>query len=453
MKLEHISKYFFTIDTSENKSIEAEEYNATQKSSSIFSSIIKVGMNYQEFMLEAVEKLRPQIEIEDLNSYKNLPYRLETSSNKQDWDWDVATQILSKEKIDSNRFDINTAEDTPMSAEMNFNSPEGEYMLKHLSFTEASFKNIPKKSLPEEFDVKQVIESGKNPGVNTKNMHAMGYTGKGVKVAIIDSPILTEHSGIKSSLKGYEIMNTALACGNEAYFHGQAVADILCGDESGVAPDSDLVYFAENSSKDRLQALKRIIEINKNSPPEEKIKILSISWDFDEEEPEYEEYSALLKQLANDGVFICTAGFSMQNESVNGVKINYGSLDKKTANGNPDDFSNYTGGSVFGDNTNALLIPAGNRTVASAKDINQYRHDSQSSTSWTVPALSGFYACALQCANENGVELTPEKFYILALETGVEIKNNDESCGKAINAQALCEKIIELAKQEHPFGL
>lgn len=453
MKLEHISKYFFTIDTSKNNNIEAEEYKVAQKSSSIFSSIIKVGMNYHEFMLEAVEKLRPQIEIEDFNSNKALPYRLEGSSNKQDWDWDVATQILSKEEIDSNRFDINTAEDTPMSAEMNFNNPEGEYMLKHLSFTEVSFKNIPKENLPEGFDVKQVIESGKNPGVNTKNMHAMGYTGKGVKVAIIDSPILTEHIGIKSSLKGYEVMDTALVRGNDAHYHGQAVADILCGDESGVAPDSDLVYFTENSSEDRLQALKRIVEINKNSIPEDKIKILSISWDFDEEEPEYEEYSALLKQLANDGVFICTAGFSMMNENVNGVRINYGSLNKKSANGNPDDFSNYTGHSGFGDDTNALLIPAGDRTVASARDINQYRHDSQSSTSWTVPALSGFYACALQCANENGVELTPEKFYILALETGVEIKNNGESRGKAINAQALCERIIELAKQEPSFGL
>ncbi len=453
MKLEHLREYFFKVDTSRNNNIEAEELNAAQKSSSIFSSIIKVGMNYQDFMQEAVERLRPQLEIDDLNSNKNLPYRLEPSSNKQEKDWDVATRILLKEEIEPKRFDINTAEDTPMPAEMNFNTPEGKYMLKHLSFTETSFKNIPKKNLPEGFDVKQIIESGKNPGVNTKSMHAMGYTGKGVKVAIIDTPILTEHSGIKTSLKGYEVMNTAMINDNDANFHGQAVADILCGDESGVAPDSDLVYFAESSSKDRLQALKRIVEINKNSAPEERIKILSISWDFDEDAPEYGEYSALLKQLANDGVFISTAGFSMLDESVNGVKINYGILEKNDATGNPDDFSNYTGHSNFGDNTNALLIPAGDRTVASARDVNQYRHDSIGSTSWTTPALSGFYACALQCAKENGVELTPEKFYTLALETGVEIKNNGESCGKAINAQALCEKIIELAKQEHSFGL
>ena len=453
MKLENISKYFFQVDTSKNNNIEIEELNAAKQSPSVFNSIIKVGMDYDEFMLEAVEKLRSQIEIEDLNSNKNLPYKLEPSSKKQDWNWEVATHILSKEEVDSNIFNINTAEDSPMASDLNFNSPEGKYMLKYLTFTEISFQNIPKENLPEGFDVKQVIESGKNPGVNTRSMHAMGYTGQGVKVAIIDTPILTEHTGIKSSLKGYEVMNTPLAVDGAADFHGQAVADLLCGDESGVAPDSELVYFATYSPKDRLQALKRIIDINKNLEPEEKIKVLSISWDFNKEDPEYEEYCSLLKQLANDGVFIATAGFSMLDESINGVKINYGVLEKKDACKNPDDFSNYTGFSCFGYSTNALLFPSGDRTVASARDENQYRHDSVSSTSWTVPALAGFYTCALQCAKENGVELTPEKFYTLALETGVEIRENGESCGKAINAKALCEKIIELGQQEHSFGL
>ena len=85
---------------------------------------------------------------------------------------------------------------------------------------------------------------------------------------------------------------------------------------------------------------------------------------------------------------------------------------------------------------------------------NEYRHDSTSSTSWTVPALAGFYTCALQCANENGIELTPAKFYELAKETGQPIFNeNNEETGRAIDAKALCEKIIELAKSEHSFGI
>lgn len=65
MKLEHLREYFFKVDTSRNNNIEAEELNAAQKSSSIFSSIIKVGMNYQDFMQKAVERLRPQLEIDD----------------------------------------------------------------------------------------------------------------------------------------------------------------------------------------------------------------------------------------------------------------------------------------------------------------------------------------------------------------------------------------------------
>ena len=115
---------------------------------------------------------------------------------------------------------------------------------------------------------------------------------------------------------------------------------------------------------------------------------------------------------------------------------------------NPDDFNNYLG------DGNHLLIPAGDRTVASARGENEYRHDSKASTSWTVPALAGFYTCALQCAKENGIDLTPEQFYELAQETGHPIvdENNNEM-GNAIDAKALCEKIIELAKSEHSFGI
>ena len=52
---------------------------------------------------------------------------------------------------------------------------------------------------------------------------------------------------------------------------------ILVGKEDGIAPDSKLVYFSSSgSTADRLQALRRIVEINKNSSPDDKIKVLSI---------------------------------------------------------------------------------------------------------------------------------------------------------------------------------
>ena len=449
MKLDDIRQYFFKIDTSKNGVIESNEIEVAKQSSSIFNAVLEVGMNRDTYMQKAVNTFRDNIEIEDSNATKNLPYQLQPSSEAQSFNWEPITKILTKDEVDTKPFDINTAENTAISTDLNFNNSDGEYMLKHLSFDDDTFKNTPAKNLPKDFKPDEIIEKGRDAGCNTKAMHAMGYTGKGVKVAIIDTQILTNHESIKSSIVGYEIMNNELAVGSEADFHGQAVADILVGKEDGIAPDSELVYFnGTNSTADRLQALRRIVEINKNSSPEDKIKVLSISWDILPTEEGFEEYKRLLSELTNDGVFIAIAGPNMWNGNANNTEIHFGSLSKKDQMKNPDDFNNYLG------DGNDLLIPAGDRTVASARGENEYRHDSQCSTSWTVPALAGFYTCALQCAKENGVDLTPEQFYKLAKETGQPIvdENNNEM-GSAIDAKALCEKIIELAKSEHSFGV
>lgn len=449
MKLDDIRQYFFKIDTSKNGVIENNEIEAAKQNSSIFNAVLEVGMNRDTYMQKAVNTFRDNIEIEDSNATKNLPYQLQPSSEAQSFNWEPITKILTKDEVDAKPFSINTAENTPISKDLNFNNSDGEYMLKHLSFDNDTFKNTPAENLPKDFKPDEIIEKGRDAGCNTKAMHAMGYTGKGVKVAIIDTQILTNHESIKSSIVGYEIMNNELAVGSEADFHGQAVADILVGKEDGIAPDSELVYFnGTNSTADRLQALRRIVEINKNSSPEDKIKVLSISWDILPTEEGFEEYKRLLSELTNDGVFIAIAGPNMWNGNANNTEIHFGSLSKKDQMKNPDDFNNYLG------DGNDLLIPAGDRTVASARGENEYRHDSQCSTSWTVPALAGFYTCALQCAKENGVDLTPEQFYKLAKETGqLIVDENNNEMGSAIDAKALCEKIIELAKSEHSFGV
>lgn len=88
------------------------------------------------------------------------------------------------------------------------------------------------------------------------------------------------------------------------------------------------------------------------------------------------------------------------------------------------------------------LIPGS--TVLSYIDASSFRHDSCSSTSWTVPALAGIYTCALQCAEENGIELTPAKFWEYALKTGVQINDkHGDPAGKAIDAEALVKYISE----------
>lgn len=437
-----LNQYFKSIDNIDaDGTLNNQEVLAAKKDNSIFSSILEENMTLESY-IEAFQKVyKKEIEMD-------LP------SNPQNWDWNVITKVLSKQEVDNNRFNINTKEGTPISSELNFNNEEGEYMLKHLSFDAETFKNTPPENLPKGWDPNVIIQNGLQQGQNVDKMHAMGYTGKNINVAVMDTPIII-HNDIKSSLVKYKVMDDVK---NEpANFHGQATSGILCGDQSGVAPDSKLTFIATGQDKmEWLKGLKEIIEFNKTADEKDKIKVISLSWGFEEGEEGYEEFRSMLKELYSSGVFVATADFNMLDSTLSGTCMSSGILEKKDQMSNPNDFSNYTAITCFGDSNpeNTLFIVSGDRTVTSAKSPNKFRHDSQHSTSWTVPALAGIYTCALQCAEENGVELTPAKFWQWGLETGVSVNyESGELAGKAIDAEALCKKIIEVGQQEHGFGL
>lgn len=94
----------------------------------------------------------------------------------------------------------------PVSPDLNFNTEDGEYMLKYLSFDSQAFKNTPVENLPPGWNPDKIIENGMAHGQNIDKMHSMGYTGKNITVAVIDTPILL-HDDIRSSLVGYECMD------------------------------------------------------------------------------------------------------------------------------------------------------------------------------------------------------------------------------------------------------
>ena len=378
---------------------------------------------------------------------ENRPKQL---SNPQNWNFDEITHIYTiEETLATLPFGVCTSESIPVSDDLNFNTVDGKFMLKHMSFDDKTFQNTPKEHLPQSWEPQQIIEEGRSIGQNVCKMHNMGYTGKDITVAVIDSPIIM-HQDIESSLVRYEQMDNTDKYNQPADFHGQAVADIISGDKDGVAPDSNLVYFAatggvkgEPMLNDRLQALRKIIELNQNASPEDKIRVVSLSWGVNEDEEGYDEYIQLLQTLINNGVFVVTGDMNMGNGNIYGTNMPYQVLQKKEQMGDQNDFSNYvatTGQPGREDET--LCILSGDRTVASAISSDKYRHDSQSSTSWAAPALAGIYTCALQCAKENDVELTPQKFWQWALETGVPVNyENGEFGGKAIDTEALCKYI------------
>lgn len=120
--------------------------------------------------------------------------------------------------------------------------------------------------LPAGFKPQDILEMSKDPGLGVRELHAQGITGKGIKVAIIDQPLLQGHVEYKDKLAMY----TTIECEkNSPQMHGAAVASLLVGEACGVAPGASLYYWAEPSwkasYKQRIQALEEILDLSKTT--------------------------------------------------------------------------------------------------------------------------------------------------------------------------------------------
>lgn len=160
---------------------------------------------------------------------------------------------IAKNVIHIPEFDIDTKLDSLSfvlygdASEVDF-SNAGE-KLPYIRFnSKTKFPTIDK--MPDGFNPEQVLENGKAPGLNIANLHAMGITGKGITVAIIDQPLNTEHIEIKDNVIHYELIGYPEHI--EAQFHGTAVSSLLAGKTVGVAPDAKIVYFAAPGTKTKM---------------------------------------------------------------------------------------------------------------------------------------------------------------------------------------------------------
>ncbi len=71
-----------------------------------------------------------------------------------------------------------------------------------------------------------LLEAGRDPGLGVRSLQARGITGQGVKIAIIDQSLLTDHPEISGAIATY--CETGIDSGlNEGTLHGPAVASIL----------------------------------------------------------------------------------------------------------------------------------------------------------------------------------------------------------------------------------
>lgn len=325
--------------------------------------------------------------------------------------------------------------------------------LKYIRFdNRAIFPTSDK--LPADFNPKKVLEEGKDPGLGVKNLHKRGITGRGIRIAIIDQPLDTNHIEYKDNIIHYE--HIGYTDQDRVDLHGPAVASLLCGKTTGVAPDAELIYFAacnQRPTNDKEQplaskdgrhlyagnhasALRKILFMNTALPDGEKIDAVSISWGMLGTDPECRD---LINKLIKSGVMVLTT----DSKRFYDKNATFTTIDR-LMNTNPDNPKSYAPGfwrKFYEKDPNAILVPAGGRTIAGFFGHENYIYcGCNAGMSWATPYLVGVYALAKQVYPK----LTSERFFELAHQTGTPMNIDNKQCG--IIAQP--EKIIDILQRE-----
>ncbi|MBP5344178.1 MAG: hypothetical protein J6Y85_03810 [Alphaproteobacteria bacterium] len=275
---------------------------------------------------------------------------------------------------------------------------------------------------PKGFNPEQVLEGGKNPGLGLRALHQLGLDGTGMSMAIIDSPMM-RHPEYEDNIVYYE----TFGYGENPYasMHASAVSSISVGKTCGVAPKAKLYLLAANSfekncpdgmytSKDKqtylyyIQALERILEINARLPEQDKIKIVSVSWDLTEPQADdFAQMKAVLDKCQEAGIVVNHTGIQREGLKEHG-------LDRDISK-SADDITGYKEAYFFQDKyqKDTLSFPMCHRTVASHVRPDEYLHESAGGWSWIKPYESALFLLAKQV----DPDLTFEDFWKLGLKT------------------------------------
>lgn len=319
--------------------------------------------------------------------------------------------------------------------------------LKYASFDTNTIwsDNMPANFIPDE-----IMDLGKNPGLGLSDIHNEGITGKGISVAIIDQPLPINHTEYYGRIKMYEEINIST---DRAQMHGSAVASILGGKSVGVAPKANIYYIAVTPgefTEDKFeydfnylaQAINRIIEVNDILPDDDKIRVISISLGWDQKQKGYDEVTDAIEKAKEIGVFVISSSLSTT------YGYNFHGLGREIEL-DPNDINAYGPGLFWEDwyfnngknYYNTLMVPMDSRTTASSTGENDYVFYRAGGWSWSIPYIAGLYALACQVDKQ----ITPEKFWEIALETGDTIEINHDGnnyiLGGIVNPLKLIHKI------------
>lgn len=230
--------------------------------------------------------------------------------------------------------------------------------------------------MPEGFDPQRLLEESKKPE-GVAELHAKGITGKGVKIAIIDQRLFRGHPEYKDRIRHYEVFGDNWGRDSTDY-HGSLVAGIAAGKNTGTAPGADIYYFAANNWPDDEsqpytmrtinRVIRKIIDMNKALPENEKIRFLSCSWGTPDD-TFADERKSLFDEAERNGIMVL-GGFYKHTMLTRSFDRRYGS------------------------SGNGLGIPTDGKT--NPYYLGGYAYERLGGASSKFPYLAGVFALALQ---------------------------------------------------------
>lgn len=285
--------------------------------------------------------------------------------------------------------------------------------------------------LPAGFDREKIVALGKDPGLGVRELHKQNITGQNIGVGLIDQTLLVDHQEYRDRLRLYEEIHSPK--GASAAMHGPAVASILVGKTTGVAPAADLYYIAEMHGTFvpgkqfdwdftwLAKSIHRLLDVNATLPADKKIRVISISVGWSPQQKGYQEAMAAVERATKDGVFVVSTAIEETHH------LKFHGLGRE-ALADPNNAKLMQPGSWWAPMFWAkqfrpqpgerLLVPMDCRTVASPTGPSDYVSYWSGGWSWSVPWIAGLYALACQV----DPAMSPERFWAAALKTGETIR-------------------------------
>jgi len=153
--------------------------------------------------------------------------------------------------------------------------------------------------MPEGTDARIMMTNAMNPGLGVRELHRQGITGRGVNVAIIDYYTFADHPEFAGKFAGFLDLSQADRdpqaeaqqsfvdntlrkwAGPRASMHGPAVTSLLVGEQCGTAPGARMYFVAApdpgGDATWQARGLDWILEQNRELPPAQKIRVVSVS--------------------------------------------------------------------------------------------------------------------------------------------------------------------------------